>query len=179
MKRYCRKSVVKVLKSSLKYCGKLVVAGQDCVPFERGWIWIFSGASSWRRDRPSRCSGSSMSSTGRILSEQGFRNGGRRRKAASADGRRFGGSESCRKRSSSASMELGSLQRKTSIAASVLTGFKRIANEQRKFVRSEEHTSELQSRFDLVCRLLLEKKKKKNIKHKCNDTSIKLNTYNI
>src|SRR5699024_11928436 len=28
--------------------------------------------------------------------------------------------------------------------------------------RSEEHTSELQSRFDLVCRLLLEKKKKDN-----------------
>src|SRR5437868_13208268 len=27
--------------------------------------------------------------------------------------------------------------------------------------RSEEYTSELQSRFDLVCRLLLEKKKKK------------------
>src|SRR5436309_12319238 len=29
--------------------------------------------------------------------------------------------------------------------------------------RSEEHTSELQSRENLVCRLLLEKKKKKNI----------------
>src|SRR5207249_11375518 len=29
-----------------------------------------------------------------------------------------------------------------------------------KLPRSEEHTSELQSRFDLVCRLLLEKKKK-------------------
>src|SRR2546421_7922465 len=28
--------------------------------------------------------------------------------------------------------------------------------------RSEEHTSELQSRSDLVCRLLLEKKKKNN-----------------
>src|SRR2546421_3568040 len=28
--------------------------------------------------------------------------------------------------------------------------------------RSEEHTSELQSRSDLVCRLLLEKKKKQN-----------------
>src|SRR5699024_11845075 len=28
-----------------------------------------------------------------------------------------------------------------------------------RLVRSEEHTSELQSRFDLVCRLLLEKKK--------------------
>src|SRR5207249_10553480 len=27
-------------------------------------------------------------------------------------------------------------------------------------VRSEEHTSELQSRFDLVCRLLLEKKER-------------------
>src|SRR5690349_22755969 len=31
-------------------------------------------------------------------------------------------------------------------------------------VRSEEHTSELQSRRDLVCRLLLEKKKKKKKK---------------
>src|SRR2546428_7448351 len=30
--------------------------------------------------------------------------------------------------------------------------------------RSEEHTSELQSRSDLVCRLLLEKKKKNNIR---------------
>src|SRR5438034_7156362 len=30
--------------------------------------------------------------------------------------------------------------------------------------RSEEHTSELQSHSDLVCRLLLEKKKKKKIK---------------
>src|SRR5438105_6129318 len=32
--------------------------------------------------------------------------------------------------------------------------------------RSEEHTSELQSRVDLVCRLLLEKKKKKKKKLK-------------
>src|SRR2546422_4871578 len=31
--------------------------------------------------------------------------------------------------------------------------------------RSEEHTSELQSRLHLVCRLLLEKKKKKTNKH--------------
>src|SRR5438132_8497309 len=31
----------------------------------------------------------------------------------------------------------------------------------RKLARSEEHTSELQSHSDLVCRLLLEKKKKK------------------
>src|SRR5690349_23713212 len=31
-------------------------------------------------------------------------------------------------------------------------------------LRSEEHTSELQSRRDLVCRLLLEKKKKKKTK---------------
>src|SRR5438105_11065361 len=34
--------------------------------------------------------------------------------------------------------------------------------------RSEEHTSELQSRVDLVCRLLLEKKKKK--KHRTHNT---------
>src|SRR3712207_8351895 len=31
--------------------------------------------------------------------------------------------------------------------------------------RSEEHTSELQSRQYLVCRLLLEKKKKKKVRH--------------
>src|SRR5947207_11042950 len=31
------------------------------------------------------------------------------------------------------------------------------------FGRSEEHTSELQSHSDLVCRLLLEKKKKQNL----------------
>src|SRR5437588_9338688 len=31
--------------------------------------------------------------------------------------------------------------------------------------RSEEHTSELQSHSDLVCRLLLEKKKKTHTKH--------------
>src|SRR5699024_11692411 len=30
-------------------------------------------------------------------------------------------------------------------------------------LRSEEHTSELQSRFDLVCRLLLEKKKRREL----------------
>src|SRR5438105_7398029 len=31
------------------------------------------------------------------------------------------------------------------------------------WLRSEEHTSELQSRVDLVCRLLLEKKKKNRV----------------
>src|SRR5438094_1527312 len=34
------------------------------------------------------------------------------------------------------------------------------------WARSEEHTSELQSPYDLVCRLLLEKKKKKNKRYK-------------
>src|SRR2546421_7092718 len=33
----------------------------------------------------------------------------------------------------------------------------------RYYLRSEEHTSELQSRSDLVCRLLLEKKKRQRI----------------
>src|SRR5699024_3283117 len=41
--------------------------------------------------------------------------------------------------------------------------FTETKNEEKSDVlRSEEHTSELQSRFDLVCRLLLEKKKKNN-----------------
>src|SRR3989440_8114322 len=37
---------------------------------------------------------------------------------------------------------------------------KELEAEKEFYVRSEEHTSELQSRSDLVCRLLLEKKKK-------------------
>src|SRR5258707_11578743 len=40
-------------------------------------------------------------------------------------------------------------------------------NDRRKSERSEEHTSELQSRQYLVCRLLLEKKKKQNKEVKC------------
>src|SRR6266536_2107106 len=39
--------------------------------------------------------------------------------------------------------------------------------------RSEEHTSELQSRVDLVCRLLLEKKKKSEMKAHINITKKK------
>src|SRR5438309_2484538 len=38
-----------------------------------------------------------------------------------------------------------------------------------RHVRSEEHTSELQSQFHLVCRLLLEKKKKIKYKHNINE----------
>src|SRR5438105_9628329 len=38
--------------------------------------------------------------------------------------------------------------------------------------RSEEHTSELQSRVDLVCRLLLEKKKEKAIKISERDSAV-------
>src|SRR5690349_22259837 len=41
---------------------------------------------------------------------------------------------------------------------------KKDLKEQVAWQRSEEHTSELQSRRDLVCRLLLEKKKKKKTK---------------
>src|SRR5436305_11854544 len=42
---------------------------------------------------------------------------------------------------------------------------------QGQFRRSEEHTSELQSRPHLVCRLLLEKKHKKDYKEKTNNAS--------
>src|SRR5437867_7420188 len=40
------------------------------------------------------------------------------------------------------------------------------ASSARSMIRSEEHTSELQSPYDLVCRLLLEKKKKKKKRKK-------------
>src|SRR5437868_7999421 len=42
-----------------------------------------------------------------------------------------------------------------------------VAGDPGHHLRSEEHTSELQSRFDLVCRLLLEKKKSPTFSHKC------------
>src|SRR5437588_7539889 len=48
-----------------------------------------------------------------------------------------------------------------------------------RIVRSEEHTSELQSHSDLVCRLLLEKKKKtKKTKKKTQTNSTTNNTSN-
>src|SRR5690554_7027472 len=46
----------------------------------------------------------------------------------------------------------------------ISTDWKRVKIFKPVSVRSEEHTSELQSRPHLVCRLLLEKKKKKEIK---------------
>src|SRR5690349_24243586 len=48
-----------------------------------------------------------------------------------------------------------------------------------RFGRSEEHTSELQSRRDLVCRLLLEKKKKKITLKKSYTRKIKKKYTNI
>src|SRR5690554_7769722 len=47
-------------------------------------------------------------------------------------------------------------------AARAKAGGHHLIENQQDAVRSEEHTSELQSRPHLVCRLLLEKKKKKN-----------------
>src|SRR5699024_12403148 len=52
----------------------------------------------------------------------------------------------------------------------VATKFPHIAG--RYYARSEEHTSELQSRFDLVCRLLLEKKKKYHSENAQQETKI-------
>src|SRR5689334_24355061 len=55
---------------------------------------------------------------------------------------------------------------------------KDVIEAQRQRFRSEEHTSELQSQFHLVCRLLLEKKK--NIapphQHKCRTRTYTINT---
>src|SRR5688572_32674393 len=46
------------------------------------------------------------------------------------------------------------------------------------FLRSEEHTSELQSQSNLVCRLLLEKKKNKSLKESTSQLSL-LNSRSI
>src|SRR5437588_9667984 len=63
------------------------------------------------------------------------------------------------------STTLSTLVLKTLQFLNVLSGFRHAAcfatcrKPERTFRRSEEHTSELQSHSDLVCRLLLEKKK--------------------
>src|SRR5207249_11919128 len=68
----------------------------------------------------------------------------------------------------------GSLAQRSEISALTIECFLR--NTPKKVLhicdvnlRSEEHTSELQSRFDLVCRLLLEKKKNMNYNILYND----------
>src|SRR5690606_41370831 len=48
------------------------------------------------------------------------------------------------------------------------------ARSTRRTGRSEEHTSELQSRENLVCRLLLEKKKKKKLNTFCEKNKSKI-----
>src|SRR5947209_13682905 len=54
--------------------------------------------------------------------------------------------------------------RRANLARACATSVARRRNALRLLRRSEEHTSELQSRQYLVCRLLLEKKKKKKKK---------------
>ena len=54
---------------------------------------------------------------------------------------------------------------KLGLGTAYIHGFKWALNRDYQFIfRSEEHTSELQSRRNLVCRLLLEKKQKKKNK---------------
>src|SRR6266436_9944577 len=53
----------------------------------------------------------------------------------------------------------------TSTSASTRGGSRSRTSRFRMCARSEEHTSELQSRLHLVCRLLLEKKKQKIINY--------------
>src|SRR5438874_9866793 len=59
--------------------------------------------------------------------------------------------------------------RSSSVSASAVIGLpailRRFCPSAARAIRSEEHTSELQSRRDLVCRLLLEKKKIKTDTH--------------
>src|SRR5206468_6172190 len=49
--------------------------------------------------------------------------------------------------------------RERAMLSNGLAGLKEVTGADVSIARSEEHTSELQSRSDLVCRLLLEKKK--------------------
>src|SRR5688572_30934450 len=52
-------------------------------------------------------------------------------------------------------------RRRAEHVGDVVEPFRRVVGRQQRGGRSEEHTSELQSQSNLVCRLLLEKKKQK------------------
>src|SRR2546422_8324657 len=64
-------------------------------------------------------------------------------------------------RRSSAQLLGGESQQRTNWSSRSSPTHSRRADSRNERYRSEEHTSELQSRLHLVCRLLLEKKKKK------------------
>src|SRR5690625_6962354 len=53
-------------------------------------------------------------------------------------------------------------ERRTTLSLRWLVNYARLRGEKTMVERSEEHTSELQSRGHLVCRLLLEKKKNRD-----------------
>src|SRR6266481_9832237 len=55
------------------------------------------------------------------------------------------------------------IEPKIALRRTALSGLRQSHSRERFIFRSEEHTSELQSQFHLVCRLLLEKKKKTKI----------------
>src|SRR2546427_9592882 len=65
-------------------------------------------------------------------------------------------------RSSTASSEASTCSRFSSSVPAGRTSGSSLERRSHRGVRSEEHTSELQSQSNLVCRLLLEKKKKQN-----------------
>src|SRR3989442_4588256 len=69
------------------------------------------------------------------------------------------------------SRELQTLQAYLEMYLRTYVRTRKFCDKPRHRLRSEEHTSELQSRPHLVCRLLLEKKKK-DIKCHCTYTSI-------
>src|SRR5437868_7682123 len=73
----------------------------------------------------------------------------------------FGGVRNLVKSAAHKPSSIGNSRESTSIIISMPPGKTLLVVISRSLCRSEEHTSELQSRFDLVCRLLLEKKKKK------------------
>src|SRR5690349_23938824 len=63
-----------------------------------------------------------------------------------------------------ASSALAEMAPTCAISLLVVQGLESFLSSSTTKMRSEEHTSELQSRRDLVCRLLLEKKKKKHLR---------------
>src|SRR5260221_939116 len=82
---------------------------------------------------------------------------------------------SARRSASTESIPFLSIRRRAALETRRRTQRFSLSTQKRRYCRlgrSEEHTSELQSHSDLVCRLLLEKKKKECIYHVSTDTTL-------
>src|SRR5699024_3661885 len=140
-------------------------ASPTCHPVTASPIWSITPDTSWTRVLPTRGLSSPMAMIERSEAHNPAPETLRRTSFAPTSGRSFLSTSTVLFRTYVTARMITPDFDALSIVIDLLLVFKVMRSQpcyRRHYVpggRSEEHTSELQSRFDLVCRLLLEKKK--------------------